>query len=49
MTFKMKLEKDKVLGRFHINSIYKTIALFIVVRFFDGKVESCNHYSRSQF
>ena len=31
MIFKIKLEKDKVLRRFHINSIYKTIPLFIGV------------------
>ena len=31
--------KDKLLRRLSINWIYKTIALFIEVRFFDGKVK----------
>ena len=31
--------KDKLLLRFPNNSIYKTIPLFIEVRFFDGKVK----------
>ena len=38
MSFEMKLAKDKILLMFPINSIYKTILLFIEVRFFDEKV-----------
>ena len=42
MFFEMMLAKDRILGRFPINSIYKTNPFFAEVRFFDGKVESCN-------
>ena len=41
--------KGQILHRLLINSIYKTIPLLIEVRFSDGKVESSNHYSPSQF
>ena len=34
--------KDKLLRRFPNNLIYKTIPLFIEVRFFDGKVKVPN-------
>ena len=40
------VEQNEGIG---FNSIYKTVPLFIDVRFFDGKVESSNHYSPSQF
>ena len=42
-------QKGQILRRFLINSIYKTIPLLIEDRFSDRKVESSNHYSRSQF